>query len=45
VIEIYLSRLEEEILAIDTKLGYSNLTREEKKALKFLKDDVNIIKN
>ena len=42
-IEMYLSRLEEEILAIDTKLGYSNLTREEKKALKSLKDDVDII--
>jgi len=40
---MYLSRLKEEILAIDTKLGYSNLTREEKKALKPLKDDVDII--
>ena len=33
-IEIYLSRLEEEILAIDTKLNYSNLTREEREAIK-----------
>jgi len=40
---MYLSRLKEEILAIGTKLGYSNLTREEKKALKPLKDDVDII--
>ena len=27
--EVYLSRLEEGIMAIDTKLSYSNLTKEE----------------
>jgi len=40
---MYLSRLEEEILAVDTKLSYSNLTREERKALKSLKDDTSIV--
>jgi len=38
-----LSRLEEEILAIDTKLKYSNLTKEEFAAIKSLKDDHSII--
>ena len=28
-LELYLSRLKEEIMAIDTKLSYSNLTKEE----------------
>ena len=31
-IEIYLSRLEEEILNIDTVINYSNLTKEDRKA-------------
>ena len=35
-IEVYLSRLEEEVIAIDTKLSYSNLTREERLALNSL---------
>ena len=42
-IEIYLSRLEEEILAIDTNIQYSNLTRDERKALNTLKGDTSII--
>ena len=42
-IEIYLSRLEEEILALDTRLSYSNLTREERQAIKSLKEDPNIV--
>ena len=42
-IEIYLSKLEEEILNIDTRLNYSNLTKEEKKALYALRDDTSII--
>jgi len=42
-IEMYLSRLEEEMLAIDTKLSYSNLTREERNAIKSLKDDPSIV--
>ena len=42
-IELYLSRLEEEILAIDTELSYSNLTREEWNALKSLRNDASII--
>ena len=42
-IEIYLSRLEEEILAIDTKLKYSNLTRKERTALNSLRNDTSII--
>ena len=38
-IELYLSRLEEEILAIDTELSYSNLTTEERNALKCLRNE------
>ena len=42
-IELYLSRLEEEILSIDTKLKYSNLTKEERNALYKLRGDTSII--
>ena len=42
-IELYLSRLEEEILAIDTNLKYSNLTKEERNAIYTLRDDNSII--
>ena len=42
-IELYLSRLEEEIMATDTKLSYSNLTKEERLAIKSLRDDTSII--
>ena len=42
-IELYLSRLEEEIMAIDTKLSYSNLTKEERLALNSMRDDTTII--
>ena len=42
-IEYYLSRLEKDILAIDTKLNYANLTREEREALKTLRYDISII--
>ena len=42
-IELYLSRLEEEIMAIDTKLSYSNLTKEERLTLNSLRDDTTII--
>ena len=42
-IEIYLSRLEEEILNIDTRLNYSNLNKEERKALYSLRDHTSII--
>ena len=42
-IELYLSRLEEDILALDTKLHFSNLTREEREALKSLRDDNSIV--
>ena len=38
-IELYLSRLEEEIVAIDTKLSYSNRTKEERVAFNSLRDD------
>ena len=38
-----MSRLEEEILALDTTLSYSNLTREERQAIKSLKEDPNIV--
>ena len=41
-IEFYLSRLEEEIIATDTKLSYSNLTKEERLALNSLRDDTSI---
>jgi len=40
---MYLSRLEEEILGLDTRLNYSNITREERKALKTLRNDTSII--
>ena len=42
-IELYLSRLEEEILALDTKLSYSNITKEEREALNSLRNDTSII--
>ena len=42
-IEIYLSRLEEETLNIDTNLDYNNLTRDERNALKQLKNDHSIV--
>ena len=42
-IEIYLSRLEEEIFALDKKLSYSNLTKQERHALYSLRDDTSII--
>lgn len=42
-IEIYLSRLEEEILALDTSLRYSNITKEEREALRNLQNDTSII--
>ena len=41
--ELYLSRLEEEIMAIGTKLSYSSLTKEERLALNSLRDDTSII--
>jgi len=40
---MYISRLEEEILELDTKLSYCNLTREEKEAMKSLKEDTSIV--
>ena len=42
-IELYLSRLEEEILALDTKLSYSNITKGEREALNSLRNDTSII--
>ena len=42
-IEIYLSRLEEEIFALDKKLSYSNLTKQERHALYSLRDDTSVI--
>ena len=42
-IELYLSRLEEKIMAIDTKLSYPNLTNKEPLALNLLRDDTSII--
>ena len=42
-IEMYLSRLEEETLAINTNLNYSNITKEEKKALQNLRNDRTIV--
>ena len=42
-IELYLSRLEEEIMAIDTTLSYSNLTKEKRLSLNSLRDDTSII--
>ena len=42
-IERYLSQLEEEILSLDKKISYSNLTQEERNALYTLRDDTSII--
>ena len=42
-IEMYLSRLEEEILSLDGKISYSNLTKGERNALYLLCDDPSII--
>ena len=42
-IEMYLSRLEEEILSLDEKVSYSNLTKGERNALYLLRDDPSII--
>ena len=42
-IEMYLTRLEEEILSLDVKMSYSNLTKGERNALHFLHDDPSII--
>ena len=42
-IEMYLTRLEEEILSLDEKMSYSNLTKGERNALHFLHDDPSII--
>ena len=42
-IEIYLSRLEEEMFSLDKKLNYSNLTKEERQAIYSLRDDTSII--
>ena len=42
-IELYLSRLEEEILALENKSKYSNLTKEERNAIYSLKDDTSIV--
>ena len=43
VIEIYLSRIEEEIFSLDKKFSYSNLTKEERHAIHSLRDDTLII--
>ena len=42
-IEMYLSRLEEEILSLDGKISYSNLTKVERNALYLLRADPSII--
>ena len=42
-IELYLSRLEQEIMVIDTKLSYSFLTKKERLALNSLRNDTSII--
>ena len=42
-IEMFLSRLEEEILSLDEKISYSNLTKGERNALYLLRDDPSII--
>ena len=42
-VEMYLSRLEEEILSLDEKISYSNLTKGERNALYLLQDDPSII--
>ena len=39
-IELYLSRLEEEILKINTNIKYQNVTKEERKALDSLGNDL-----
>ena len=44
-IELYLSRLEEEITETDTKLSYSNLTKKECLAINSFRDDTYIIIN
>ena len=41
--EIYLSRLEEEIFALDKKLSYSNLTKEKRHALYSLRDEPQLL--
>ena len=38
-IELYLSRLENEILSLNYKVGYSNLTKGERDAVYLLKND------
>ena len=40
---MYLSRLEEEILGLDTKLSYPNITKLEREALETLRNDNSII--
>ena len=42
-IEFYLNRLDEEILSLDKKISYSNLTKGERNDLHSLKDDTSII--
>ena len=42
-IEFYLSRLDEEILSLDKKISYSNMTKGERNDLHSLKDDTSII--
>ena len=42
-LEMYLSRLEEEILSLDGEISYSNLTKGERNALYLLRDDPSII--
>ena len=42
-IEMYLSRLEEEILSLDEDRSYSNLTKGGRNALYFLRDEPSII--
>ena len=43
-IEMYLSRLEEEILSLDGKISYSNMTMGKRNTLHLLRDDPSIIK-
>ena len=40
---MYLSHLEEEILSLDEKISYSDLTKRERNALYLLRDDASII--
>ena len=42
-IEIYLSRLEEEIFSLDEKISFSNLTKGGRNALYLLRDNPSII--